>query len=224
MNGPPPIVGGHRKPPVDFRSVERLRELVTGIALVFFAHVESSTHTYRCSYIHPAANHGGPDKALHTPDVRVLASLAEEAGLDFRVIVLVRSADEILRSTVYHRHFGTEAREATILAASAALLAGQLQLMDPHFFVCVNSSALHKASTWQAQGSGSTTLQELWGINGDAVATVAGYMAAAKEGYEANKRSENPDGEPFNARLSPVTLEHLDAMNHVLFSACGMTP
>ena len=46
------------------------------------------------------ANYGGPDKVLHTPDVRVLAELAEQAGLDLRILVLVRRADEILRSTV----------------------------------------------------------------------------------------------------------------------------
>lgn len=51
-------------------------------------------------FMHVAANYGGPDKALHTPDVRVLADLAEQAGLDLRILVLMRRADEILRSTV----------------------------------------------------------------------------------------------------------------------------
>lgn len=50
--------------------------------------------------MHVVANYGGPDKALHTPDVRVLADLAEQAGLDLRILVLMRRADEILRSTV----------------------------------------------------------------------------------------------------------------------------
>ena len=39
------------------------------------------------------------------PNIRILAELAEDAGLDFRVVVLTRKLEPILTSTTVHRNF-----------------------------------------------------------------------------------------------------------------------
>lgn len=50
-------------------------------------------------------NFEGKDKPLDYPDVFALAMIAESVGLDFRILVLQRSAHEIIESTS-HRGFG----------------------------------------------------------------------------------------------------------------------
>ena len=84
---------------------------------------------------------GGPDKVLHRPDVRVLAELAEEAGVDLRVVVLQRNALDILMSTTIHRKFGSDTHEASVLADNALALAAQLRAVDSAFFECVDLAA-----------------------------------------------------------------------------------
>lgn len=81
-------------------------------------------------------NFGDPHKPLNHPDISVIARLAELVGLDFRIIVLQRSADEILMSTK-NRRFGGP-KEGRILSDNAAALYSQLKLLDPKFFHCVN--------------------------------------------------------------------------------------
>ena len=96
-------------------------------------------------------NFGGKDKAIHHPDLVVLARLCEEAGVDLRVLVLQRDAAAILRSTTIHRDFGTEAHQAAILTDNAAALVMQLKLLDRKFFRCAEfedflSSGLEKSN------------------------------------------------------------------------------
>ena len=177
----------------------------------------------------PTANYPGPDKALHIPDVRLLAKLAEQAGLDLRILVLVRKADEILRSTVYHRNFGTESRQASILGLAAATLTSQLQLIDPRFFVCVNMSQSHDSSSWEAVtrssheapsahdiANGVGSLSGLWNIDSDISRKAAGMLAESKAKQAGEKK------EYSETRLSPIALNHLAAMNDLLLSVCGM--
>jgi len=106
--------------------------------LVFLNAGDKSSRSGEMSY----PNFGGGDKALHTPDVAVLVRLAEDAGVDLRVVVFTRGAEDILRSTTVHRHFGTEVHEAAVLADSAAKLAAQLRMIDPAFVACVTTDAL----------------------------------------------------------------------------------
>ena len=80
-------------------------------------------------------NFGDPQKTLNHPDIAVLARIAELVNLDFRVVVLQRSADSILMST-QNRRFGGP-REGRILSDSAAALYSQLKLLDPRFFYCI---------------------------------------------------------------------------------------
>ena len=90
-------------------------------------------------------NYGDPHKALNHPDVSVIARLAELVGLDFRIIVLQRSADEILTSTTKNRRFGGP-KEGRILSDNAASLYAQLKLLDSKFFHCLNYHDLNSLS------------------------------------------------------------------------------
>lgn len=167
-------------------------------------------------------NFGGWDKPIHNPDVRLLAKIAEEARLDFRVIVLMRTADEILRSTVFHRRFGPEQRQATILALSGSALAAQLRLLDPRFFVCVNSSGLSKgdASVWAAGSGERLSLQDLLAVDDATVDGAAAILAHEAKAYFEKKTAERPESE--QAVLSDVALEHLAAVTDVLMDVCGL--
>merc|ERR1712190_303359 len=51
------------------------------------------------NYIH------GPERSLRKPDVHLLASLCEEAGIDLRILVLNRQANQIYHSTITNRKF-----------------------------------------------------------------------------------------------------------------------
>lgn len=50
-------------------------------------------------------NNHGPDKALACPDIPQLALIAEEEGVDFRILYLQRSAKALLLSNTSHRGF-----------------------------------------------------------------------------------------------------------------------
>jgi hypothetical protein len=131
-------VRAHRAAAIDaFRRVEA--EHGSGPARLVFVNGGEGTNG-EMSY----PNFSGSDKFLHNPDVTVLARLAEDAGVDLRVVVLRRGAEDILRSTTVHRHFGTEAHEAAVLAESAAYLAAQLRMLDPAFVECVTIDALFR--------------------------------------------------------------------------------
>lgn len=47
----------------------------------------------------------GPNKVITYPDVRLLAEVAEEEGIDLRVVYLQRSARDMLISDTVHRSF-----------------------------------------------------------------------------------------------------------------------
>ncbi|KAH8065744.1 protein serine/threonine phosphatase [Aureococcus anophagefferens] len=83
-------------------------------------------------------NFGPPDKMLHHPDMQTLATMAEAAGADLRVLVVLRGARETLVSTSVHRlgEFPPWPEEAAVLGNSAAALASELALVDPRFVVC----------------------------------------------------------------------------------------
>lgn len=74
-------------------------------------------------------------KSLDHPDLFTLAYMAEQTGVDFRVIVLLRDAKDILESDL-RRHFGWEL-EGRILIDNAAILHNQLLSIDRKFFTCI---------------------------------------------------------------------------------------
>ena len=85
-------------------------------------------------------NYNGKNKALDHPDLHVLAAMSEAAGLDFRVLVLQRDADEVLRSTQKRGIGGS--LEPKVLIANAEALQAELALVDPRFFRCVQYRSL----------------------------------------------------------------------------------
>jgi hypothetical protein len=90
-------------------------------------------------------NFGGPSKTLNHPDAFLLAALAENAGLDLRVLVLSRNTADVLRS-VSSRNFGGE-QEARILANNAESIYTQLSLLDRRFLMCVDYEELSSISS-----------------------------------------------------------------------------
>lgn len=74
-------------------------------------------------------------KTLDRPDMYILAAMAEAVRLDVRFVVLLRSARDVLHSTVDLRHFGS--LEPQILIANAESIYTQLQLVGPEFYRCV---------------------------------------------------------------------------------------
>lgn len=83
-------------------------------------------------------NYGnGPRRGSQTPDLVVLAALAAEAGVELRVLVLLRSAHELIVSTTQHRSFASPAQEAATLSTAGASLASQLRNLDGQKVLCV---------------------------------------------------------------------------------------
>lgn len=77
----------------------------------------------------------GQTKALDHPDLIPLAILAEEAGIDLRILVLSRPAYDTLYSVIrrgYGNGYGPE-----ILVDNAIALTHQIQMIDPAFFLCL---------------------------------------------------------------------------------------
>lgn len=79
-------------------------------------------------------------KSLDHPDVFVMASAAERAGLDFRILVLSRKTTDVLASTK-RRHIGG-AIEPYILIDNASILYAQLAMLDQRFFYCIQYERL----------------------------------------------------------------------------------
>jgi len=73
--------------------------------------------------------------------VHLLARAAEAAGLDFRVLVVLRRAEELLVQTARKGYGGR--REPMVLLDNASALLAQLALLDRRFFKCVELSGLH---------------------------------------------------------------------------------
>jgi hypothetical protein len=113
---------------------------------------DSRAYLVGLCFVHRAAmlsypNYNGVNKALDHPDLHILATLAEMAGVDFRVIVLQRSAREILSSTTSRDIGGSN--EPKILIDNAAALYTQMLLVDPAFYHCVQYRELGSLSQRQ---------------------------------------------------------------------------
>ena len=81
-------------------------------------------------------NYGGPQKPLQYVDLIRLSKMAEEEGVDFRVIYMHRPARDIIRSTTENRHFGTQLEEGAILYQQAHVLNSMFGMMDSNFIHC----------------------------------------------------------------------------------------
>lgn len=126
---------------VEFRRLVRLG----GIRLHVLHPDPSDPHAYgdtgELSY--PCGD--GPERAHHHPDLIKLATIAEDAGVDLRVLVLLRDAASVLDSTAVRRHFApTPFLQSVMLVDNAFSLHGQLTSIDPRFFACVRYDASYE--------------------------------------------------------------------------------
>eukprot|EP00510_Aplanochytrium_minuta_P006830 CAMPEP_0184032230 /NCGR_PEP_ID=MMETSP0955-20130417/2866_1 /TAXON_ID=627963 /ORGANISM="Aplanochytrium sp, Strain PBS07" /LENGTH=701 /DNA_ID=CAMNT_0026318225 /DNA_START=117 /DNA_END=2222 /DNA_ORIENTATION=+ len=100
----------------------------------------------------------GSEKNLQHPDVLKLAELAENIGIDFRVVLLMRKAEELVISDIWHRHFNIghpKMYEERVLENNAASIYTTIATMDPKFYSCTQyddatfSTADHVGSLMQ---------------------------------------------------------------------------
>ena len=104
------------------------------------------------SYPNFRSSNAGPA----SPDLTVLAELTREAGVELRVLALMRDAREVLVSTTAHQHFGTPASEGARLARYAAVLSTQLSTITQHLHgpasrtlvLCVPYERLGDSTWW----------------------------------------------------------------------------
>lgn len=109
----------------------------------FFINTFCRSESWSCGEM-SYPNYGGPCKRFQFPDVRVLAELLESLGVDFRILVVVRNAVDVLLSTTVHRHFGYWKYNAEMYAdiVNERILNDQLYRLDKRFFRCIDYDKL----------------------------------------------------------------------------------
>ncbi|CAM9871547.1 unnamed protein product [Scytosiphon promiscuus] len=98
---------------------------------------------------------GGVHKVFQYTDLRMLADLAEEGGVDFRVVYLRRSAGDMVVADTVHRQFANHLDDGAessseeqfvwylkVLFADMGVMHSLLSELDPAFVVCHDYSAL----------------------------------------------------------------------------------
>ena len=88
----------------------------------------------------PMLSYPEKNNPTHHPNVWSLARLAEDSGVDLRIIVIHRHPANQLVSLSLHRHYMDLANEAHQMSNQGAILNSQLQLVDPNFFICTSFS------------------------------------------------------------------------------------
>ena len=130
---------------------------------LIFLNAAHNISVRRNGYMSFPQNSGGHSRALHKPDLSLLASLAEEVGVDLRIVVIHRSATAILEEIDalkrlekkerlgYYNHYGKAVEEVAVLADAAASLGMQLSSLDAAFIYCADfeelSSLVSQAGT-----------------------------------------------------------------------------
>eukprot|EP00040_Diaphanoeca_grandis_P042782 m.265957 g.265957 ORF g.265957 m.265957 type:complete len:386 (+) comp64630_c0_seq1:362-1519(+) len=89
-------------------------------------------------------NCAGKCKHWQFTDVRLMAEIFEESGFDFRVVVLDRSAINIMIANTVHRQFGYWSKLAEVYTklVSDHMVKAQLARIDPLFYACLNFDSL----------------------------------------------------------------------------------
>lgn len=81
-------------------------------------------------------NFGGAARAVQIPDVRALATLAEDTKLDLRIVLMIRDPRNSVKSAVKRRFEKDEMHTIKTYTATLASLKAQLDLLDPSFIAC----------------------------------------------------------------------------------------
>lgn len=93
----------------------------------------------KCGSIASYPEYTGNYKAVQRPSVLLLAKMAEEAGIDLRVVVLQRRVQNLVYSDTVHRRFNRfepYLKEERILENNAASLYVELASIDRRFYSC----------------------------------------------------------------------------------------
>jgi hypothetical protein len=143
--------------------VEALKEWKTGKSTDKLLFLNRNGHTTSFPY-----DGGGNKRALHHPDLTLLASLAEEASVDLRIAVILSSVADILNSNdaqrAIHRqnisHLGSLEAEAAVMADNAYILGMQLTGISHDFFHCVDLEALDAWTTAEGAAAGWSTFAD----------------------------------------------------------------
>lgn len=99
---------------------------------------------------------------LQYPDVRLLADLFEESGLDLRIVVLVRNPLDILISTTVLRGMGEWERQVVNYERMLRLgILTQLNRLDSKFFKCLDFDDLPDVSKDLGEFIGITNFEEI---------------------------------------------------------------
>eukprot|EP00438_Fugacium_kawagutii_P032157 Skav231575 [mRNA] locus=scaffold481:226130:226822:- [translate_table: standard] len=81
-------------------------------------------------------NFGGPSRAIQVPDVRALAALAEDVGVDFRIVLMLRNPKRVVQSGLKRKFEGDHLHALKRYTSTQAFLRTQLDLLDPSFIKC----------------------------------------------------------------------------------------
>uniref|UniRef100_A0A7S3NN69 Uncharacterized protein n=1 Tax=Aureoumbra lagunensis TaxID=44058 RepID=A0A7S3NN69_9STRA len=80
-------------------------------------------------------------------DLPFFVKLCERAGIDLRIIVVLRNPIDMIRSTAVHRHFGSIPVQTRILLTNLIVLLEQLKTVDPKFFCTIQYSSFIQPSS-----------------------------------------------------------------------------
>ena len=82
----------------------------------------------------------GPLAVLNNPDVRQLAEIFEELEIDFRIVIMDRSPESLLISTIVNRPYGPNIKlQSQHYTYTLQIILGQLQSLDRRFIVSATS-------------------------------------------------------------------------------------
>eukprot|EP00438_Fugacium_kawagutii_P029047 Skav222300 [mRNA] locus=scaffold3734:271560:272105:- [translate_table: standard] len=81
-------------------------------------------------------NYGGGARSIQNPDVRALAKLAEKAGVDLRIVFIVRDPRNVVKSSLKRRFEKDLLHAIKMYTSTLSLLKNQLDLLDPSFIRC----------------------------------------------------------------------------------------
>jgi hypothetical protein len=87
------------------------------------------------------------DRSVFHPDMRILAQLADENGMDLRILVLLRDAQDTMHASLAESTFGFQniqkpSEEPRNLVNNADVLYSQLSNIDQKFYKCVDYEQL----------------------------------------------------------------------------------
>ena len=148
----------------------------------------------------------GANRALQNPDVRALANLAELAGVDLRIVLLVRHPASVVSSGLRRGYEKSGLIHAIKMYTSTlSLLSSQLSLLDPSFIACWR---------YEAPTAGISDLVSFMGAQEEKPGDLKRLIAGS---YRGKKKTVASAG----SKLADETLQTASALhNEILAKYC----